>query len=201
MKRKYFNSYDFYNMENDEEITILKNFKPIKGNIKDACGPYAVLMCLNYLGDYTYKIEEIYRLVKCEVKNGTKLNNIITFLRNNDYKILTNLDMYKNKDGKIFPDFSSFRDFILYNLNQNNPIIVESVYFGGHYQVIIGYDKRSNKDNEDILILADSLDICDEVEDGYVFINALLFYNMWFDDGYLLKEERMEPFIVIMGKK
>lgn len=201
MKRKYYYSYDFYNMKSDEELTILEHFKPIKESIKDACGPYAVLMCLNYLGDFTYNIEDIYTLVNCEVKNGTKLNNIVKFLKENDYDILSSLDFYKNKDGKVFSNFFSFRDFLIYNLKKGYPIIVESVYFGGHYQVIIGYDKRSEKYNEDMLILADSLDICDEVEDGYVFINALLFYNMWFDDGYLLKEERIEPFIVIKGKK
>ena len=47
---KYWVNPDFYNMESDEEVTILKNFKTMQQTSEFSCAPSSVTMSLEYLG-------------------------------------------------------------------------------------------------------------------------------------------------------
>ena len=82
------------------------------------------------------------------------------------------------------------------------PILVESVYYGGHYQVIIGYDSRTENGGylNDVLIFADSSDKTDDYIDGYTYFSAFKFFRMWFDDRFLPIEHRQQPYVVVKGK-
>lgn len=201
-KREYYYHYDFYNMESDDELTILTHFPTHQGKISCACGPNAVLMILNYFHDYSMSEKEIFNKVDCKIPGGTKIKNIVDFLRNEGYEIETSIEHAKTVNGKVFDTMEEFQDFVIENLKKGYPILVESVYYGGHYQVIIGYDKRA-KDNfwHDIIIFADSSDHTDDYEDGYHYFSAFKFYKMWFDDRFLPVEHRQQPYIVVKGKK
>lgn len=201
-KREYFVQHDFYNLKSDDELTILPKFRTRQHTLHSSCGPNAVLMILNYFGDDAPEAE-IYDAVHCRENIGTRLDDIAKYLRERGYEIETSIEHAKDADGKCFGNMAEFQDFVVRNLAAGHPILVESVYFGGHYQVIIGYDRRSEGDDysEDILILADSSDTGDGNVDGYVIRNAYKFYYGWFDDRYLPVEHRQQPYIVVKGKK
>ena len=200
-KREYYIKHDFYNLKSDEELTILSNFKTHQWEIECACGPNAVLMILNYFNDYSMTEKEIFESVDCKIPGGTKIKNIVDFLRNRGYEIETSIEHAKNVNGKCFGTMEEFRDFVIDNLKKGYPILVESVYYGGHYQVIIGYDRRS-EDNyfNDVLIFADSSDETDDCIDGYNYFSAFKFYMMWFDDRFFPVEHRQQPYIVVKSK-
>lgn len=201
-KRDYYIKHDFYNLENDEELTILSKFKTHQWTIEAACGPNAILMILNYFNDYSMTEKEIFDSVDCKSPGGTKIKNIVDFFRNKNYEIETSIEHPKTVNGKCFDTMEEFREFIIINLKKGYPILVESVYYGGHYQVIIGYDKRSkNGFLNDILIFADSSDETDDYVDGYHYFSAFKFFMMWFDDRFLPIEHRQQPYIVVKGKK
>lgn len=193
--------YDFFNMESDEELTILPQFKTHQGVIPYACGPNAVLMILNYYDDFRFDESNLVSLVKCDGINGTKIKNIVDFFRDNGYEVQTSIEQMKSVEGRVFDSYTLCRDFILSSLKNGCPILVESVFYGGHYQVIIGYDKRSDDVFHDMIILADPTDETDDKKDGYVYISAVLFFAMWFDDRYLPVEHRIQPFVVVSKKK
>ncbi len=181
--REYYFNYDFYNMKSDEQLTIITNFKTRQATLDYSCGPNAVLMILNYFGDYSMNEREVFDRVKCKQPGGTKIKDIVDFLRKKDFIIETSIEQQRNTSGKIFGTMKEFRDFVISNLKMGYPILVESVYYGGHYQVIIGYDKRSENDNykNDVIIFADSNDSTDDFRDGY---NCFSAYNMLGTGGW-----------------
>lgn len=204
-KREYYFNYDFYNMKSDEQLTILNKFKTKQATIDYACGPNAILMILNYFNDYNMTEREIFDAVKCKQPGGTQISDIVTFFREKGYDIESSIEQNTKKNGKekIFKTMIDFRRFVINNLENGYPILVESVYYGGHYQVIIGYDKRSDGDNfkNDILIFADSSDSTDDYMDGYHYFSAYKFYRMWFDDRFFPENQRQQPYILVKGKR
>lgn len=199
-KREYYIKHDFYNLKNDEELTILSNFKTRQWTMASACGPNAVLMILNYFKDYSMTEKEIFDSVDCKNPGGTKLKDIVDFFRRKNYKIETSIEHPKTINGKCFETMEEFRDFVINNLKKGYPILVESVYYGGHYQVIIGYDRRSQEGFfNDIIIFADSSDETDDYIDGYHYLSAFKFFMMWFDDRFFPIEHRQQPYIVVKG--
>lgn len=200
-KREYFIQHDFYNLDSDDELTILPKFRTRQHTLESSCGPNAVLMAMNYFGDDAPEAE-VFEAVHCRTGIGTRLDDIADYLRERAYDIDTSIEHPKNAEGKCFGTMAEFRDFVVENLAAGHPIVVESVYFGGHYQVIIGYDRRGEDDDfsEDMLILADSSDMGDGNVDGYVVRNAFKFYCSWFDDRYLPVEHRQQPYIVVKAK-
>lgn len=200
-KREYYFNYDFFNMHSDEQLTILEKFKTRQGTIDYACGPNAVLMILNYFNDYSMTEREIFDKVNCKQPGGTKIEDIVNLLKEKRYIIETSIEKERKMSGKIFDTMSQFREFVISNLKKGYPILVESVYYGGHYQVIIGYDKRSENGKNDIVIFADSSDSTDDYIDGYHYFSAYKFYRMWFDDRFFPQEHRVQPYVLVKGKK
>lgn len=202
-KRQYYIAHDFYNLENDEELTILPKFRTRQHTIQDACGPNATMMAMSYFNDEELSEAEVYEAVHCRPKFGTHLDDICNFLRSRNYEIETSIEHPKDTNGLCFSTMEDFRDFVIAELQAGHPIIIESVFFGGHYQVIIGYDRRSKPDDymDDMIILADPEDCGDGEMDGYEYCNAFKFYTMWFDDRYLPVEHRQQPYVVVKGRK
>ena len=170
--------------------------------IECACGPNAVLMILHYFNDYSFEEKDVFEKVDCKIPGGTKIKNIVDFFKDSNYEIETSIEHPKTINGKCFETMEEFRDFVIANLKKGYPILVESVYYGGHYQVIIGYDQRSENGGflNDILIFADSSDETDDYIDGYTYFSAFKFFKMWFDDRFLPIEHRQQPFVVVKGK-
>ncbi len=201
-KRAYYYHHDFFTMSNDEELTILQNFKTFQQTENYTCGPVCVQMILEYYKDKVPTEEELKKELKSKKKKGTEIVNIVNFFKKKKYEIDCSLTRKRNKEGYIFPDFFSFQNFVIENLRLGYPILVESFYYGGHYEIIIGYDKRSKENDfkKDILILADSADDTDDYVDGYHYLSAYKFFSMWRDVLYLKKKNQIQPFIVVKKK-
>lgn len=208
MNNKYYNHYKFEDIEKDPNFdtsgfTYLKNFKAYLQKSNNTCAPCCALMILNYYNDFRYNEEEIALIMKtkpCPI--GTDFIDIINFFTSacdeeHEYQCFSNLDLKVNDDGKYFSTFDDFKAFLIENLKQGYPIILENVDYGGHYKVLIGYDEVNGNYEEDILIFADPSDLNDGLKDGYSYFPADRFYFMWFDDHCLSKEYRTQPFIVV----
>ena len=104
------------------------------------------------------------------------------------------IDMFKSVDGfkytTTFDKNSLDKETIQNLLKAGIPIMIGWNDFGGHWQVIIGYDDMGTPDYQldDVLIVADPYDTGDHNQDGYGvyqwarFINNFTFYN-FFPEG------------------
>ena len=70
-------------------------------------------------------------------------------------------------------------DYIRQTLQAGNPILIGWNDWGGHWQVIIGYDTMGTEtEADDVFIVADPYDTTDHNQDGYGIIPAERFlYN------------------------
>jgi hypothetical protein len=80
-------------------------------------------------------------------------------------------------------------NYIQETLKDNTPIMVGWNDWGGHWQVIIGYDTMGTDiKNDDVLIVADPYDTTDHNQDGYGvygaerFLNNFTFYDFFPDE-------------------
>ena len=79
--------------------------------------------------------------------------------------------------------------------------MVENVFMGGHWRVIIGYDTMGTQTiADDVLIFADTYDTADHNQDGYSIENGENFFWTWFDHQILPENERKQPFVVAYQK-
>lgn len=80
--------------------------------------------------------------------------------------------------------------------------MVENVFMGGHWRVIIGYDTMGTQTiADDVLIFADTYDVADHNQDGYSIENGENFFWTWFDYQVLPENERKQPFVVAYPTK
>ena len=84
-------------------------------------------------------------------------------------------------------------DFIQQTLKEGNPIAIGWNDWGGHWQVIIGYDTMGTETTQDdVIIVADPYDTTDHNQDGYGIYSAERFlYNFTFYNFF--SEESGEP--------
>ena len=81
-------------------------------------------------------------------------------------------------------------------LKNDQPIMVAWNDWGGHWQVIIGYDTMGTETYaDDVIIVADSYDTTDHNQDGYGIYPAERFYYNWtmydFFEDYGVEERDM----------
>ena len=91
-------------------------------------------------------------------------------------------DCYSAIDaGEDVYDIFTF-DFIQETLAAGNPILIGWNDWGGHWQVIIGYDTMGTETTQDdVIIVADPYDTTDHNQDGYGVYSAERFlYNFTF---------------------
>ena len=197
---KYYNDFDFYNMTSDDvNGKFLHHFKSFKQTKDNTCGPCCLKMVLDFFGEDKSE-EELTVLAKTRpYPFGTKLGDMRDALTELGYDTLSSIDMKRDEEGLCFSDYFAFRDFVLKNLEEGHPIIVENIDWGGHYRVIIGLDVCDDNPEKDVLILTDPYD--SYFNGGYNYCLAVKFYYMWFDDHCIENEYRKQAFICIKGKK
>ena len=87
-------------------------------------------------------------------------------------------------------------------LKKGIPVMVAWNDWGGHWQVIIGYDTMGTETTQDdVLIVADSYDATDHNQDGYGIYPAERFYYNWTMYDFFTKNydvaERDKLFIAV----
>lgn len=180
----YFVHPDFYNLKSTDTLTILSNFKTIQQATEWTCGLTSALMVTEYYnlrGDMTE--EDLIPLRENDVPGATQLRQLVkTFENLGGWEVYSTYDMLKEQNlapsdaGKLEMPY----EFILDNLKAGKPIIVGWDEWGGHYQIIIGYDNMGTETTaDDVLILADPYDTTDHCQDGYVVESFERFYWNW----------------------
>ena len=108
-----------------------------------------------------------------------------------------------NKNGVVYmiDTTGEIQDY----LKKGIPVMVAWNDWGGHWQVIIGYDTMGTETTQDdVLIVADSYDTTDHNQDGYGIYPAERFYYNWTMYDFFSKNygiaERDKLFIAVEPK-
>lgn len=185
LNSKYFVERDFYTERSSKTLTLLEHFKTYQQTSDYTCGCGCAIMVLNYFG-YT-KLSERACAEQADTGTDLKLNThgtVGTFPRdlakvisNSGFNVVTN-DIFK-ESGLPFEDSVSFGEWVRDSIAHNEPIIILSNDFGGHYTVIIGVDLAGAENGNAVLIVADPYDTTDHRQDGYGIWSLDRFYSMW----------------------
>ena len=179
----YFSHLDFYNMASTDTLTILTNFKTIQQSSEWSCGVASALMTLEWYGlrgDYT---EETLASLRSNgtTPEATSLSQMIEM-----FEGVGGFTCYSAIDaGEDVYDIFTF-DYIQETLAAGNPIMIGWNDWGGHWQVIIGYDNMGTETaQDDVIIVADPYDTTDHNQDGYgVYPAERFLYNFTFYDFF-----------------
>lgn len=198
----YFQVMDYYALKsNSKGLTILSAFPTYQQTTEVTCGPAAALTVLYYFGNKKYDEHMLSILMGTlhEAKNGgemgTSTSGMVKFFKSIGWKVASSLDRPKNR-AHDFETPEQFRNFILKNLREGVPVMVENMYWGGHWRVIIGYDTmNTEKTTDDVIIFMDSYDVLDHRQDGYTVQAAEGLFYTWKDMEYLPKGERVQQWL------
>ena len=183
----YFSTLDFYNMTSTDTLTILPQFKTIQQSSEWSCGVTSALMVLEWYGlrgDYTE--ETLAQLRPQGLEPGaTSLSQMVAI-----FDGVGGFDCYSAIDaGESVYDIFTF-DYIQQTLAAGNPIMIGWNDWGGHWQVIIGYDTMGTETTQDdVIIVADPYDTTDHNQDGYGvygaerFLYNFTFYNFFSEES------------------
>ena len=111
---------------------------------------------------------------------GTCLDQIVDmFQAVGGFELETTYDYQENPDAITM-------SFIREHIEAGMPILVGWNDWGGHWQVIIGYDTMGTEyEGDDVIIVADPFDTTDHNQDGYGVYGAERFiYNFTFYDFF-----------------
>ena len=179
----YFYHVDFYNAKSGDGLYILTQFKTIQQTSWWSCGVSCTEMVLNYFGQRGDWNEETLAALRENHEDqhiGTCLDQIIDmFEAVGGFALETTYDYADNPDAV---DMAFIREHIAAGI----PVIVGWNDWGGHWQIIIGYDTMGTEyEGDDVIIVADPFDTTDHNQDGYgVYGAERLIYNFTFFDFF-----------------
>jgi len=185
----YFKMVDVYNMESNANRTIFSNFKTYEQTSEYSAQCAAVIMTLEYYGDPAPSERECMKVFAGvtdpdnfedtdEFYQKLSMKNLENYINSLGYNTTSN-DNY-TKDNFPYSDSISFSAWVREILKKNETILVNWADWGGACPVIIGVDTMGHESPEDhVIILADSYDTCDHLNDGYYLIGLDKFYYNW----------------------
>jgi len=186
----YFRHPDFYNMTSTDTLTILTGFKTYQQTSEWSCGVVSALMVLNYfgaLGEYDEESLSALRSVGLTSGRGGVEPSSTSLLQMIDiYEGVGGFELYSTIDCGDEVEEMMTLDTIRQFLAEGMPIMVGWNDWGGHWQVIIGYDTMGTEtEQDDVIIVADPYDTTDHNQDGYGIYPAERFiYNFTFYDFF-----------------
>lgn len=191
----YFNSLDVYNLKDTDTLTILENFKTQQQTSEWSCGVSSALMVINWYGRLGGNDEETLARFR---SNG--LEPAATSLRQaiQVFQGVGGFDLFTTFEAgeDVYSVFTL--DYIQETLKESKPIMIGWNDWGGHWQVIIGYDTMGTEtQQDDVIIVADPYDTTDHNQDGYgVYPAERFIYNFTFYDFFPEEELNDMCFIV-----
>ncbi len=209
----YFPTLDFYNMKSTDYLTLLPKYKTYQQTTEYTCGPVSAMTVLHHFGETNYQELEIAEMMNThkdlnysnkqtpgiadeQGEYGTSTSGMVHFFEEIGWDVTSSLTE-ADETGYTFQALKDFKDFILENLKNNTPIMVENIDFGGHWRVIIGYDTMGTDVlSDDVIIMADSYDTSDHFQDGYTYTNAERFFYMWFDSHILPNNQKQQQWLI-----
>ena len=189
----YYTAPDFYNMTSNDSLTILSNYKTYQQTTDYTCAPASAITILRHFNNNDFDEMTLAEEMKTQIYPiGTSPDNVVKFFQKINWKVRSSLT------EEPFNSYEDFQTFIINNLKNNIPIMVENVEWGGHWRVIIGYDKvGTNSTTDDVIIFADPYDTGDHNQDGYTIDNGEKFFEMWFDHYMLPENQRNQVWITV----
>ncbi|MCL2060602.1 MAG: hypothetical protein FWH01_16380 [Oscillospiraceae bacterium] len=207
----YWPLHDYYNATSNGTLTMLTGFRTTQQATGWTCGPTSAVMVIDWFGLRGDLNEQDLAALRRKPTQGgaTNLQQMVNIFEGlNDlngsgkgewgeweiissYDIVEEYDVTRQAGGKYsltsideLMDGSLFREL----LSDGVPILIGWNSFGGHWQVIIGYDDMGSDDTKDhVLILADPYDTTDHLNDGYNVQSLERFVYDWsagFDNDF-----------------
>lgn len=172
-KSPYYKHPDFYNMKSSDTLTLLEEFKTIQQSTEWTCGLTCILMVMEWYGKRDGKTElDLIPLRENDEPGATMLSQMIKVFNSlGGWELTTTHDMTEEE-----PEV----EFILNTLKSGAPVIIGWDEWGGHYQIVIGYDTMGTETTaDDVLIVADPYDTTDHCQDGYVIHSFERLHYNW----------------------
>lgn len=170
VEKEYYQALDFYSVKSNGTLTFLEGFKTYQQTTDVTCGPCCALMVLqhfNKLGDYD---EMSLKGLRGTAQDTTYLKHLLT--------VFDSVGGFEYKSTFDYDPKEITPDLLQGFLKNNIPVIIGTNEWGGHWQIIIGYDTMgTDKTIDDVLILADPYDRTDHKKDGYVIYPFQNFYE------------------------
>jgi hypothetical protein len=216
---KYFIHPDIYTLRSNNTLTVLSKFRTYQQTTEVTCGPSSALMVLDHYGNTQWdelKIAGIMQTSKdLDGDNrenpgnanergewGTSTDRMVKFFQYIGWNVKSSLTEGKLANGKTFSEHAKFTDWLIKNLKNNTPVMVEWIDWLGHWQVIIGYDTLGTETlGDDVIIFADPYDTSDHLQDGYYLFNSERFYYMWADKNILPESQEYQQWIIAKPEK
>lgn len=203
----YFKSPDFYNLQsNNKGLTMLSKYHTYQQTTEFTCGGAAALTVLYHYDHKNFEELQISTIMGTNYERnannelGTSTKQIADFFKNLGWQVKSSLDNINNK-AISFDTVEDFSKFAQANLKNNAPIMVENMYWGGHWRVIIGYDTMNTAQlDDDVLIFMDSYDTQDHSQDGYTVQTLAGFYYTWKDQDVMPQTQRVQQWLIATPK-
>lgn len=193
----YFTQLDFYNMESNDTLTILPHFKTIQQSSEWSCGVTSALMVLNYydkLGSFDEKSLAELRSNGLTPEATSLRQAMEIFEGVGGFELETTFD-YGDEITESFT-LDTIQDY----LKEGVPVMIAWNDWGGHWQVIIGYDTMGTETSQDdVIIVADPYDTTDHNQDGYgIYPAERFYYNFTMYDFF--PEEELNDMLFIAAR-
>lgn len=202
----YYKNINFYKSSPTSTLIKLNKFKTYQQTSDWSCGACCALMTLNYFG--ISNISENNLVKEMDVRSqknpradgsyGATTQSIVNIFKTRGFNVISSYDT-QNKDGISFKSEKEFYNFVVEKLKNNCVIIIENVEFGGHWRVIIGYDDMGNKNDTSthVIVFADPYDTTDHSQNGYAIESTERFFESWFDNNIMPKDQKIQQYICI----
>lgn len=199
---QYFRHPDFYNMESTETLTLLPAFRTMQQSSEWACGVTSALMVLSYYDRLDEHTEETLAAMR-----GVGLTSQTGGTEPGSTSLLQLIDIFEGVGGfdmtSTFDFAESGTEFTLETIQQflkdDTCLLIGWNDWGGHWQVVIGYDTMGTETlQDDVLIVADPYDTTDHNQDGYGIYGAeRFFYNFTFYNFFNDEDGNDQMFLAV----
>lgn len=180
----YFAHPDVYNLESTDTLTVLHNFKTQQQTSEWACGVTSALMVLEWYGKLDDWNEETLAALRHSL-DGTELEGYPGTTLDQAMDIFDGVGGFDMVTTHDRPDGIWMEDIQGW-LAEGKPVMICWNDWGGHWQVIVGYDTMgAEAENDDVFLVADPYDTTDHNQDGYgVYPAERLMYNFTMYDAF-----------------
>lgn len=204
----YFPRLDFYNKKSDScGLTLISGFSTYQQTTESTCGPSCALMVLEHFGQTSFDERGLAKSMGTldepaeDGQIGTSTEKMVRFFKSLGWQVQSSLAS-ADEQGDSFASPVDMRAFFVNSLKAGTPVMVENMYYGGHWRVVIGYDTMgTDQTADDVIIFADPYDVNDQHQNGYTVEGAEYFFFTWLDIGMLPADQRSQQWLVAVPPK
>ena len=198
----YFLHPDYFAMKSTDTLTIITGYKTYQQSTEYTCGPAAILTVLNHYGNTDWDELKIAQEAGTNSDVGTTPIQVADFFTRLGWTVRSSVTEGVNEGGATFTEYDDFKAWVISSLKSDEPILVDWLDWGGHWQAVIGYDTMGTEEGaDDVLILADPYDTSDQWQDGYYTFPAERFYWMWREGDPENPDKAEQPWVIAVPSK